>query len=74
MTSLATIFGIMPVALSLGASSGSRRSLGIAVIGGMIFATFFTLYVVPVLYSYISREYRPKKEEPEEETYEPVFR
>jgi multidrug efflux pump len=74
MTSLATIFGILPVALSLGASSGSRRSLGVAVIGGMIFATFFSLYVVPVLYSYISREYRPQKEEPEEETYEPVFR
>ncbi|MBN1926952.1 MAG: efflux RND transporter permease subunit, partial [Prolixibacteraceae bacterium] len=51
MTAFATIFGILPVALSLGASSGSRRSLGIAVIGGMVFATFFSLYIVPLLYS-----------------------
>jgi multidrug efflux pump len=74
MTSFATIFGILPVALSLGASSGSRQSLGIAVIGGMVFATFFSLYIVPILYSYISRDYRPKKEEPEDEIYEPIFR
>lgn len=74
MTAFATIFGILPVALSLGASSGSRKSLGIAVIGGMIFATFLSLYVVPILYSYISREYKPENEEPDEEIYEPIFR
>jgi multidrug efflux pump len=74
MTAFATIFGILPVALSLGASSGSRKSLGIAVIGGMVFATFLSLYVVPILYSYISREYKPETEEPDEEIYEPIFR
>ncbi|HPR30982.1 MAG TPA: efflux RND transporter permease subunit [Prolixibacteraceae bacterium] len=75
MTALATIFGILPVALSLGASSGSRRSLGIAVIGGMVFATFFSLYMVPLLYSYISKEYKPQVEESEEEEmYEPIFK
>ncbi len=74
MTAFATIFGILPVALSLGASSGSRRSLGIAVIGGMLFATFFSLYLVPILYSYISKNYRTKEEEPEDEIYEPIFR
>jgi len=74
MTAFATIFGILPVALSLGASSGSRQSLGIAVIGGMVFATFFSLYLVPVLYSYISKDYRPKSEETEDEMYEPILR
>jgi len=74
MTAFATIFGILPVALSLGSSSGSRQSLGIAVIGGMIFATFFSLYLVPVLYSYISRDYKPKTDDEEEEMYVPILR
>jgi len=74
MTAFATIFGILPVALSLGASSGSRRSLGIAVIGGMVFATFFSLYLVPILYTFISRNYHAKDEEEEDEIYEPIFR
>ena len=39
MTSLSTIFGILPIALGLGASSESRVSMGIAVVGGMIFAS-----------------------------------
>jgi len=74
MTAFATIFGILPVALSLGSSSGSRQSLGVAVIGGMVFATFFSLYLVPVLYSYISKEFKPVNEDEEEEMYEPILR
>src|SRR5690606_2602002 len=46
MTALATILGVLPIALSLGAASGSRQSLGIAVVGGMIAGTFLTLYLV----------------------------
>jgi multidrug efflux pump len=56
MTSCATILGILPVALGLGAGSGSRVSMGIAVVGGMVFATGLTLYVVPAFYSYLSKE------------------
>jgi multidrug efflux pump len=56
MTSLATILGILPIALSLGASAGSRQSLGIAVVGGLIFSGILTLFVVPAVYAVFSRE------------------
>jgi multidrug efflux pump len=56
MTSLSTVLGALPIALALGAGSESRVSMGIAVIGGLIFSTFLTLVVVPVMYSYLSRK------------------
>ncbi|MEM6845655.1 MAG: efflux RND transporter permease subunit [Bacteroidota bacterium] len=54
MTSLSTVLGILPIALALGAGSESRVSMGIAVIGGLIFSTILTLYVIPAMYTYIS--------------------
>jgi multidrug efflux pump len=54
MTSMSTILGILPIALALGAGSESRVSMGMAVIGGLIFATILTLYVIPAVYSYFS--------------------
>ncbi len=56
MTSLATILGIMPLALGLGEGAQSRVSMGIAVVGGMVFSTFLTLFVVPAIYTFISSE------------------
>lgn len=56
MTSLSTILGILPIALALGAGSESRVSMGIAVIGGLIFSTFLTLFIIPAIYSYFSRK------------------
>ncbi len=56
MTSLSTILGILPIALALGAGSESRVSMGIAVIGGLIFSTFLTLMVIPAIYTYLSRK------------------
>ncbi len=56
MTSLATIFGILPIALSLGASGGSRQSLGIAVVGGLLLSGFLTLFIVPAVYAIFSRK------------------
>lgn len=50
MTSVATIFGALPIALGLGAGSMSRRPLGYAIIGGLLFSTLLTLYLVPVVY------------------------
>src|SRR6185312_1723099 len=58
MTTLAMIFGTLPIALSLGTSSGSRTSLGIVVVGGLVFAGILTLYVIPAVYSYFSRPFK----------------
>jgi multidrug efflux pump len=51
MTAVATIMGAMPIALGLGAGSASRRPLGYAIVGGLIFSTALTLYLVPVVYT-----------------------
>jgi multidrug efflux pump len=55
MTSVATIMGALPVALGLGAGSTSRRPLGYAIVGGILFSTILTLYVVPVVYLLMDR-------------------
>jgi multidrug efflux pump len=57
MTALSTILGILPIALALGAGSESRVSMGIAIIGGLIFATGLTLYVIPAIYSYFASKH-----------------
>ena len=54
MTSLSTILGILPIALALGAGAESRVSMGVAIIGGLIFSTVLTLYVIPAMYSYFT--------------------
>ncbi|MDR0713966.1 MAG: efflux RND transporter permease subunit [Bacteroidales bacterium] len=58
MTSLATIFGILPIALALGAGAESRVSMGIAVVGGMLFGTILTLFIVPVMYTFLTAKKR----------------
>ena len=50
MTSLAFMFGVLPLALSTGAGSGSRRSIGVGVLGGMLSATALGIFFVPVFY------------------------
>jgi multidrug efflux pump len=56
MTSLATVFGVLPIALALGAAAKSRVSMGIVIIGGLLFSLILTLYVIPALYTYLSTE------------------
>ena len=54
MTSLATIFGAMPIALALGAGAQSRTPLGIVVVGGLLFSLILTLFVIPSMYIMMS--------------------
>ena len=50
MTSISTIIGVLPLVISSGPGEASRLSVGITIFAGMIFSTFFTLYVVPIIY------------------------
>ncbi|HPF94487.1 MAG TPA: efflux RND transporter permease subunit, partial [Tenuifilaceae bacterium] len=54
MTSLATIFGALPIAIALGSASTSRIPMGITIIGGLLLSLGLTLYIIPAMYSYIS--------------------
>lgn len=58
MTSLAMALGALPLALSLGAAATSRIPLGIVIVGGIVFSLVLTLFVIPAMYTYLSR---PKK-------------
>jgi multidrug efflux pump subunit AcrB len=53
MTTLATLFGLLPLALGLGSGAELQKPLALAVIGGLLLSTFITLFVMPVLYSLI---------------------
>ncbi|MEZ5055016.1 MAG: efflux RND transporter permease subunit, partial [Chitinophagales bacterium] len=55
MTSLAMALGALPIAVAFGAGSTSRISLGIVIIGGIVFSLILTLFVVPAMYSMMSR-------------------
>jgi multidrug efflux pump len=66
MTSLSTILGVLPLTLGMGEGAQSRVAMGVAVIGGLIIATFLTLYVVPAIYSYVSSSKKNISDEPVE--------
>ena len=55
MTSLSTIFGVLPLIIGTGPGAASRLTVGITIFGGMLFSTFFTLYVIPTIYTIIGR-------------------
>ncbi|HXI37096.1 MAG TPA: efflux RND transporter permease subunit, partial [Burkholderiales bacterium] len=54
MTSLAFIFGVLPLALSHGAGAGARRSVGTGVMGGMLAATFLAIFFVPMFFKLLA--------------------
>ncbi|MDR1756720.1 MAG: efflux RND transporter permease subunit [Culturomica sp.] len=59
MTSLSTVLGLIPMAIATGAGAESRIAMGLAVCGGMICATFLSLFIIPAIYTYFSSD-RPR--------------
>lgn len=55
MTSIATVLGVLPIALALGAAATSRIPMGVAIIGGLLFSLVLTLFVIPALYPFFKK-------------------
>jgi HAE1 family hydrophobic/amphiphilic exporter-1 len=74
MTTMSALMGTLPIAVGFGAGAESRRPLGLAVVGGLIFSQTLTLYITPIYYVYLDRMqqgfrniFGKKKEAPVEE-------
>jgi multidrug efflux pump len=62
MTTAAMVIGVLPLVLASGAGAASRYSIGLVVMAGMSIGTLFTLFVVPMFYTYLSHADRPVEE------------
>ena len=62
MTSISTVLGLLPLAFASGEGANQRIAMGVAVVGGMVVSTFFTMFILPAIYSYISTERKHESE------------
>ncbi len=60
MTSFSTIIGIMPLVIASGAGAASRQAIGITIVAGFAIGTLFTLFVLPVIYTFFAGDHRPR--------------
>lgn len=63
MTTFAMVFGALPLAFSSGAGAETREQIGLVIVGGMSFGTLFTLFIIPVVYTYLNRQHLVKEQE-----------
>jgi multidrug efflux pump len=62
MTTFAMVIGTIPLAMATGAGAESRRQIGLVIAGGMSFGTLFTLFIVPIIYTFLSRTVKKEEE------------
>ena len=58
MTSIATVLGVLPIAVAFGAAATSRIPMGVAIIGGLVFSLVLTLFVIPAIYTFFNRQHK----------------